>query len=57
MNYQNFVWLFVALALVLLPAVITGCGADDESTGQRIRYNTIGAGNAEDFASCTGSIR
>lgn len=57
MSYQKFAWLFVVLTLILLPAALTGCGADDESTGQSIRYNTIGPGNAEEFASCTNSIR
>lgn len=55
-NYQNFVWIFVALALFLLPGALTGCGADNEYLAYNA--NTLGPGNLTDFnASSTHSIR
>lgn len=56
MNYQKFVWIFVALALFLLPGMLTGCGADDEYLGES--HKTIGPGALTSFdASYTPSIR
>ncbi len=56
MNYQKFVWFFVALALFLLPGALTGCGSDDEYLGES--HKTIGPGALTSFdASCTSSIR
>jgi len=52
MNYQKFVLIFVALALFLLPGALTGCGSDNEYTGQSC--NTIGPGALSSF-DATGS--
>ena len=58
MNYRTVVWVFVALSLILLPAAITGCGSDDESTSILSKHYTIGPGSYDEFpASITTSIR
>lgn len=55
MNYHNFILIFVAIALFLLPASLTGCGSDNEYVGLN---QTIGPGNYTDFnASCSQNIR
>ena len=55
MRTRTLTWMFVALTLLLLPALATGCGADDTEHDAKVGIYTIGPGNLDHFPTASGT--
>ncbi len=53
MKLKKHIWLFVAVAIVLSPFFMTGCGSDDTEDDKKVGVYTIGPGNLEKFPSAS----
>ena len=45
---KKYLWMLIAVAIMLSPIAITGCGSDD-TTSDSVVKKTIGPGNLDNF--------